>query len=297
MSFISSAQVIMEDETPNHAHLDDNVVMYEDRPSEEAVLEIHDEPVHEVTDAPMSFLKLPNIPGAPSHAQDDLVVEDQAVEIDEAPEAGPADSWDWSHHGPENFMHWIAERFNGIPQHSGQDTAGLERAIAFLEKLDGEISKAMRSDFDAKIDSDTIEKARDQIDDGIYRLKERLEQVSDSKHKSKKKKKRAEVTDSPLVKEGQKATHVGGIIVTVPLLISRVARVCINGMVSAGHDIEDLFAHQVKQYSLTEREQAETMQLLADMGYPLRRDRGISLNDDMDPRSSSNLDWSSNYPG
>lgn len=66
-------------------------------------------------------------------------------------------------------------------------------------------------------------------------------------------------------------------------------------MVSAGHDIEDLFSRQVKKYKLNDREQAETMQLLADMGYPLRQDRGFLLDEDVDTRSSDNFDWSASY--
>lgn len=83
--------------------------------------------------------------------------------------------------------------------------------------------------------------------------------------------------------------------ITVPLLISRIARVCINGMVSAGHDIEDLYERQVKFYKLNEREQAEVMQLLADMGYAVRQDRGFMPNDQLEV--SDGMDWSTNYRG
>ena len=85
------------------------------------------------------------------------------------------------------------------------------------------------------------------------------------------------------------------IVVTVPILLSRVARVCINGAVSAGHDIEDLFDRQVKAYKLDDREQAEVMQLLSDMGYPMRRDRGFLLNEKQEGQDGS--DWNQNFPG
>ena len=84
-------------------------------------------------------------------------------------------------------------------------------------------------------------------------------------------------------------------MITVPLLISRIARVCINGMVSGGHDINDLFHRQVKKYKLTDREQAETMQVLADLGYTMREDRGYMFDDDVDTSSSDNFDYSANY--
>jgi hypothetical protein len=53
----------------------------------------------------------------------------------------------------------------------------------------------------------------------------------------------------------------------VPLLISRLARVCINGTVSAGHNIKQMFECQVAEYELTKREQTELSQLLSDNGY------------------------------
>jgi hypothetical protein len=68
-------------------------------------------------------------------------------------------------------------------------------------------------------------------------------------------------------------------------------------MVSAGHDIEDLYARQVKKFNLNEREQAQVMWLLADMGYPLRRDRGFMPDEEVDTTSSDNMDWAANYKG
>ena len=100
-----------------------------------------------------------------------------------------------------------------------------------------------------------------------------------------------------MVKKAQKATHVGGIIVTVPLLISSIARTCINSMVSAGKDIEDVFDKLAKKYDLTSREEMETMQLLADMGYPMRRPRGYLRDEEIDTTSVDNFDWNANYPG
>jgi ubiquitin C-terminal hydrolase len=80
-----------------------------------------------------------------------------------------------------------------------------------------------------------------------------------------------------------------------PLFASRIARICINGTVSAGHDISDMFQKQVKKWKLTDREQAEVMQLLSDMGYPLREDRGYMPDEEVDVTSSDNYDWSAQY--
>jgi hypothetical protein len=243
------------------------------------------------------------VPGAahspePIEVHESDIKEDDKAKLDEADDSKSKknEKWDWESKGPTGFVAWVKERCDSVPKHSGQDTAGLERAIAYLERIDNEISKAMRLDLDEELDANQIEKVRSTIDSGIERLHERLDKVKKSKKTSRKKKSDFE-TEEGLVKEAQKITGVSGVYVMVPLLISRVARVCINGMVSAGHDIEDLFDRQVKFYKLNVQQQAEVMQLLADMGYLVRQDRGFMPDQDVDPRSSDNMDWAANYPG
>jgi hypothetical protein len=291
-----------KEEDPAHVHLDDDLVVYEgeEPPTEEQVLEVHEEPEghahsgepHGMQVMPMEEIQLvlPRIPGAPNDAQDDLTVSDAEVEIDEHKQEEKHDPWDYSK--ADNFMAWISDRFNNVPKHSGNDIAGCDRALSYLDNLKSKTREAMRNDYNGAIDANMVEEAMKHINNGIGGLTERLETLEGKKRT----KKRAS-GQSALVKEGQKATHVGGIIVTVPMYISRIARICINGSVSGGHDIEDLFGRLVKKYSLTERDQAETMQLLADMGYPLRRDRGYMIDEDFDSTSSDNMDWAANYPG
>jgi len=173
----------------------------------------------------------------------------------------------------------------------------LERAMSYLEALDREISRAVRSDINGEIDIADVEKARTAIYEGIERLQKRLDAIQEKiRPKRKQKKKKADDSDN-IVKEGQKATHVGGIVVTVPLLISSIARTCINSMVSAGKDIEDVFDKLAKKYDLTPREEMETMQLLSDMGYAMRRPRGYNRDEEIDTASSDNFDWMQNFPG
>jgi len=232
---------------------------------------------------------LPNVPGADEAEElEDVEVEEDDVQVPEE-----RDMWDWG--GVGNFMPWLSKMFQSVPGHNGTETSGLERATSFLQALDKAISRAVRSDLKDELDIAQIEKARDEIHNGIDRLEERLERVNSNKRP--KKKKKASGEDEGFVKEAQKITGISGIVITVPILLSRIARTCINGMVSAGHDIEDVFAKQVKAYNLTVREQAETLQLLADMGYQLRRDRGFLPNEEIDTTKSDNMDWAANYPG
>jgi hypothetical protein len=170
--------------------------------------------------------------------------------------------------------------------------------VAYLEKLDGEISRAMRMDLDGELDANQIEKVRSIIDDGVGRLHDRLDKVKKHKKNSRKKKSTtAEFQgDEFMVKEAQKITGVQGVFVTVDLLTSLIARTCINGMVSAGHDIEDLFTRQSEYYGLNKREKAQVIQLMDDMGYAMRRDRGFP-GEEIHVQDSDNFDWAANYAG
>jgi hypothetical protein len=295
-----------------------------------------------------------DLPGAPpgtKHPEPEIEVHDETLEVKddgedkkEDPKESKNAKWDWSKHGPHGFVAWVKERLDSVPKHSGYDSAGLERAMSYMEKLDSEISKAMRMDLDSELDANKVEKIRSELDNGLSRLRDRLDKVKDSKKSSKKRKKTAQelqpeinkvlerysdedlqdwVADTTipgeewtaakvivqlanngeepgfegfgLTKHAQKITGVQGVYVTVPLLISRIARVCINGTVSAGHDIEDLYKRQVSKYKLDDREQAEVRQLLWDMGYPMREDRGFFPDDDLEVYDTDNMDWAANY--
>ena len=49
-----------------------------------------------------------------------------------------------------------------------------------------------------------------------------------------------------------------------------LARILINGQVSQGKSLEQLFKELDKQFKLTDREKVELYFILNDMGYPLR---------------------------
>ena len=235
---------------------------------------------------------LDDIPGAPN-AQEIIVKDDddEEVEVEQDPE--DHDDWKWE---TGSFLNWLQKMFNNVPSHSGYDTTGLEKAVSYFETLDREITKAMRTDFKNEIDSAKAERAREQIENGIERLLDRLEKVKKDKYKRHAKKSKGWAEQANLIKEAG-TTNITGITITVPLLISTIARVCINGMVSAGHDIEDMFERQASEYNLDKREKAELAQLLSDMGYPMIRDRGYPVGEPVDTWRNDNFDWSAQYRG
>lgn len=237
---------------------------------------------------------LPEVPGGED--QSDL------PEPQEEESSEEQDPWKWS---VPNFLNWLQGKLNNVPRHSGKDLSGLERAVAYLEFLDKEISKAVRMDIKNEITIEAVENARDEIQNGIQRLEDRIEKIKAIKKPSKKRKKAfmynpqdgfvksSEAEGSNIRKEAQ---MTASFTVVVPIFISHLARICINSSVSAGHDIEDTFEKLSKKYKLDDRERASVIQVISDMGYgSVWMDRGLIDEDEIDVSSSDNYDWAAQY--
>lgn len=240
---------------------------------------------------------LPLVPGGEiqdeiEEDENELAVEEEEDEIKvEAP-----DHWDWQSIGLGNFVGWLKGMLEKVPSHSGTDTAGLERAISYMESINRIISKAVRADLKDEINVSDVEKIRDEIHKGIERLEDRLDKINTNKYKKNKKKKADSEDQDGLVKEAQKIAGVGKTVVTVPLLISHIVRVCINATISSGKDMEDTFKKLADKYSLTLREKAETVALLNDYGFPLRH-REVDFDSDFDPSSENNIEYIQQFHG
>ncbi len=252
------------------------VIIFDEKPRMEDVVEMHQPETHQ-----FQFPSLPS-PG---------VIE---VSEHEAPKAskekGPKDAWDWQSLGLGKFMDWCQDRLNSIPNMSGNETTAIERGISYLERLNKEISRAITTDYDAEIDVKAIETVRKWIFTSIKTLRGIFDQRHESDYSGKE---AATDANGKMVKEAR-TPYSGGIIVTVPLIISRCARVCINGTVSAGHDLPSLYREQVKAFGLDKREQAELIQHLEDMGFPIRADR-LMLPDEEVEIDNGRGDLASNY--
>jgi len=94
---------------------------------------------------------------------------------------------DWENDGDHSkFMEYLLDKMQKIPPHRGTTTVGIERAIAYLKKIDREISRAIQSDEANVIDETEAEAIRDQIFEFVDRLEEALEKVSSKKTRRKK---------------------------------------------------------------------------------------------------------------
>jgi len=237
--------------------IDEDLSVEEDKPKEnEVVISVSE------NDSPeeISF-ELPEVPGSENQSAVELEVEEEP-EV-EVTDAGP---WGWREAGIDKFPAWLKNKMDNPPKHDGISTSGIERCIAYFQKLNSIISQAVRIDVDEVLNVGSIEKAREEIHKAIDRLEERLNRLNSNKFK--KKKKANDESTEGFVKEAQKAAGVyGRIMVTVPLLESHVARVIINSVVSAGKSAEDIFEKLAKKYDLTLREKVSVIKILQDIGF------------------------------
>lgn len=86
----------------------------------------------------------------------------------------------------DKFMVYLRKRMENIPRHSGNTTVGIEKAVAFLKRLDREISKAVQGDEKNVIDESEAEELRDQICEFVAQLEEAHGKLLSSKKTNKK---------------------------------------------------------------------------------------------------------------
>lgn len=252
----------------------DDGVLSVSLPDDVKIEEIDEQPVK--NNEREYIFKLAPVPGA----DDDSDIEEEIVEeIDEKTNT-PKDEWDWEANGLENFLGWVDKMFKNIPKHSGKDTTGVERTIAFFKKLNSELTRAMIKDYKGLIDAQKLEQARDEIHDAIKRLDERLEKLNKRKYN----KKKAE-NNQELVKNAE-TSNIGRQQISVPYLVSVVARACIEATVQGGKDIEDVYAKLVKDFELDKRERYQVVSLLKDFGYPFLFDR-VNFESDIESSDST----------
>jgi hypothetical protein len=292
MSLYKSAQSLNINDLDDLNAGEDEIILYEHEPKMEDVVELHQpEETLEIT------FKLPTLPGSDADmplevSTDDVEVEEKGAKTEDKNEVAELEVVDpWKSPAPAQILNWVRERLQNLPRHSGTETTGIERTISAMKRINQEISKAIANDYNSEVDVAKLEEARREIFDGIHRLEDAKEKIEAQNYKRKK----AVVENDGLVKEG-KQDRIGGIIITVPILISRIAKTIINSTVSAGKDTEKTFDAQVKEWNLDKREQAELMELLDQMGFVQpRRDRGWARDHKADYTSEDNFDFQPNF--
>jgi len=199
---------------------------------------------------------------------------------------------------PEHFLVFLTKDLQRIPKPSQirGNLSEMERALGQFKKLNAYISNAMHSDYDGVINVKSIDAMRKVIEQNIDELEDALEGLKNLKKERKKMRRRGEEEDPDLKKEAT-APHFNGFQMLITPFQRAIASALINGKVSGGRNLEELWKDAKKKYKMEDREELEILQILADMGYPEFKDR-LRLGDDNDPTRTEGFgEWQSQYYG
>jgi hypothetical protein len=211
----------------------------------------------------------------------------------------------------EKFMEYVHEQYPAnIPQHDGRSMVGCERAVSFLDKLNSQISSAIREDTDNVLDIQALEGVRVSIMKDVLILKKhlgKLKKLVKDEHDKQASIDRSgipkwisasgrEVEYEDLKKE---AATPNNIVIAVSPFERAISGIMINAHVSGGHPIEEVYGFLADKYSIDNREELAIMQLCMDSGFHIFKDRGTYSPNDVDSKKDSNgkagVDFLRNY--
>lgn len=211
-----------------------------------------------------------------------------------------------------------------IPHHDGTSTVGCERAISFLDRMNGDISRAIREDQENVLDIAKLEDIRVNIMRDVLVLKDHLSKLKRQIRDGHSKSASVEVSspkargskgnlgipnwESPSgksisyrrMREVEKLEKVAGtpnnLVIAVSPFERAISGIMINAHISAGHPMEDVYGFLTKKYDITDREELAIMQLCMDSGFHIFKDRGAYSNDASgDESDKRGVDFVRNY--
>ena len=270
--------------------------------SDDDTISVEEEPDITVFDDEPEEMTVPGSQEAfVQYSEDDEVVEEEP----EDPNVQPKDL--------SKFLDWLSHKLTQIPQHSGKTIPGCERAAAYIKDLDNSASKAMRGDYDGKIDELKLDELRKDMQKMVDRLENHIERLRKNANQQKVRivsegfckecESTAPMWEDPITKESscmscgerlQKTAATPILNVYMTPFERAVVGTIINATVSGGKNIEEMYERLKNKYNFTPREELSFQQLIADYGYPVYKDRGL-LNEPTDPASGDNAEWQTNY--
>lgn len=204
------------------------------------------------------------------------------------------------------FMQYISEAYPAkIPQHDGKSMLGCERATTFLERLNNEISRAIRDDVDGVLSDDinSLEEIRINIMKDVLVLKNHLSGLK-KKFKEKHEKKAAPLwidgSGKSIKIDGEiskSASTPSNMMIAISPFERAISGMLINSTVSAGYDMEEVYDFLKEKYKLTDREELAIMQIVSDSGYHIFKDRGTFSGGKDDKDANRGVDFMKNYFG
>jgi len=200
----------------------------------------------------------------------------------------------------KQFVQFLDEQMSHIPtlQHAQGNLSKMENAAARWKKLNNYCSEAMRSDFDGSLDVDDVDKKRQQIEynmDALQDAIDGLHAMKQTRRNQRRRRRADEDLDDTLTKEAGTPSFQGFQVNITPFHRAIVSGM-INGVVSGGRNMNDLWTDAKKKYEMNPREELEILQIMADMGYPEFKDRLRFGEKDEDPSRESGFgEWPSQY--
>ena len=234
--------------------------------------------------------------------EEDLIFSQQPEELDHYNEEEQEDKdKNWLSSGkPEHFVSFLDDEIKRIKRPS--DVRGnvclMERALGQWKRLDNFISKALRNDYDGEVDVSFVDKVRTMVEQNIEELEDMLYNIQSlrrNRRQLKRRNRRAEDETDDFVKEAG-TPDFAGIQVNISAFERAIVGALINGKVSGGKNIEELYTIAKKKYNIDDRQELAIFQILADFGYPVFKDR-IKIGDEtIDPESTeSEGEWQRQY--
>jgi hypothetical protein len=194
-----------------------------------------------------------------------------------------------------------------------------ERALGQSKKLNAYISKALREDWAGDIPIESIDRMRQQLEQNIEAFERMLEAHQEMKRQRKQVRRHRRASDetacqkcgAPLWEDGEDLVclacgheglkkeaatpHFEGLQYQISAFERALVGTLINAVVSGGRDLEELFSKMEKKYKLNPREVLAVRQILADMGYPVFKDRA-RMGEDEDPTDPDEpREWQTQY--
>jgi hypothetical protein len=202
----------------------------------------------------------------------------------------------------EKFMAYINDQYpSRIPQHDGRTTVGCERALSFLDRKNHEISRAIRDDHDNVLDIQALEAIRVSIMRDTLVLKDHLNKLNKKVKEEHSKKASVKIPPAWAAASGESVAYgdlvkeagtPSNIVISITPFERAISGMMINAHVSAGHPMEEVYETLSKKYDLTDREELSIMQILADSGFHIFKDRGSFFQEGDDGK---NVDFMKNY--
>jgi hypothetical protein len=190
----------------------------------------------------------------------------------------------------EEFFPFLLEEFKRLkkPLEVRTSLSATEQALGQWKDLNKHISSALSNDYHGKLDAQKLDQLRSQVERNI----EELERIRTS-YINLKKNKRADAQHE-IVKEATTPKYLG-MQTNMTLFERAVVGALINGVVSGGRNMEELYALAKKKYDLSDREELAIFQALMDLGYPTFKDRLRVGDESQDPDGTNIGEWQSQY--